>query len=38
VVLAALAIAWPRRRALRYALWSMPALMVATFAIIALVV
>jgi hypothetical protein len=38
VVLAALATAWPRRRALRYALWSMPALMVATFAIIAFVV
>jgi hypothetical protein len=34
VVLAALAIAWPRRRTLRYALWSMPALTVATFAII----
>jgi hypothetical protein len=36
VALTALAIAWPRRRELRYALWSMPAVMVATFAIIAL--
>jgi hypothetical protein len=36
VALTALAIAWPDRRAVRYALWSMPALMVATFAIIAL--
>jgi hypothetical protein len=34
VVLAALAIAWPRRRALRYALWSTPALMVATFLVV----
>jgi hypothetical protein len=36
VALTALAIAWPRRGALRYALWSTPALMIATFAIIAL--
>jgi hypothetical protein len=35
VALTALAIAWPRRRALRYALWSTPALMVVTFAVIA---
>jgi hypothetical protein len=36
VALTALAIASPRRGALRYALWSTPALMIATFAIIAL--
>jgi hypothetical protein len=35
VVLTVLACAWPGRRALRYALWSTPALMVATFAVIA---
>jgi hypothetical protein len=31
VALTALALAWPRRRALRYALWSTPALMLGTF-------
>jgi hypothetical protein len=36
VALTALAVAWPRRRAPRYALWSTPALMVVTFAVIAI--
>jgi hypothetical protein len=35
VVLAALACAWPGRRALRYGLWATPALMMATLAVIA---
>jgi hypothetical protein len=34
VALTALACAWPRRRELRYALWSTPALMAVTFAVI----
>jgi hypothetical protein len=34
LALMALAIRWPRSRALRYALWSMPTVMVATFGIV----
>jgi hypothetical protein len=35
VVLTGLALAWPRRRVLRYALWATPAVMAATFVVIA---